>query len=66
MFLLVFFLVLTWSAIRPKEYFTWFLEIFPALIVLGVLLVTYKRFRFTDLVYALILLHSIILMVGGH
>lgn len=64
--LIIFFLVLTWSAIKPKEYFTWFLEVFPALIALAVLLFTYKKFRLTNLVYALILIHSIILMVGGH
>jgi putative membrane protein len=62
----VFFVVLAWSAIRPKEYFTWFLEVVPALAGLVVLIATYKRFPLTALTYALILLHSIILMVGGH
>ncbi len=65
-FLIIFFLVLGWSSIHPKEYFTWFLEVFPALIGLGVLAFTYRKFKFTNLVYGLILLHSIILMVGGH
>ncbi len=65
-FLSVFFLILIWSAIRPKEYFTWFLETFPAFIGLFVLLFTYKKFRLTNLTYSLILIHSIILMVGGH
>jgi len=65
-FLFVFFLVLAWSAINPKEYFTWFLEVFPALIALVVLILTFKKFRLTNLAYTLILIHSIILMVGGH
>lgn len=65
-FLIFFFLVLGWSAIQPKEYFTWFLEVFPALIGLGVLAFTYRKFKFTNLVYGLILVHCIILMVGGH
>lgn len=58
--------VLVWSGIEPKDPFTWFLEVAPALIAAAVLLVTYNSFRFTSLVYALILIHCVILMVGGH
>ena len=58
--------ILVWSAIRPHDYFTWFLEVFPAIIGALVLATTYRRFRFTALVYTLIALHMIILMVGGH
>lgn len=58
--------VFIWSAIAPHDYFTWFLEVFPVLIVLPLLLVTYSRFKFTRLVYSLILVHAIILLVGGH
>src|SRR6266404_190490 len=65
-FLSIFFLVLIWSAINPKEYFTWFLEVFPAFIGLFVLTLTFKKFKLTNLTYTLILIHSIILMVGGH
>lgn len=62
----IFFSVLFWSVIRPKEYLTWFLEVLPALIGFVLLVLTYKRFRFTPLVYWLILGHMIILMIGGH
>ena len=62
----VYFCVLVWSAIHPRDYFTWLLEVAPALIGLGVLAATWRRFRLTPLAYLLILLHSIILMVGGH
>ena len=65
-FLLLFFTVFIWSAINPKDYFTWFLEVFPAMIALIVLALTYRKFRLTPLVYSLILIHCIILMVGGH
>ncbi len=57
---------LIWSAIHPKDYFTWFLEVIPAIIGLIVLIITHRRFQFTNLVYGLILIHSCILMVGGH
>lgn len=66
LWLSVYFLVLVWSGINPKDYFTWFLEVLPALIGLAVLGITYKRFRLTRLAYTLILIHSVILMVGGH
>ncbi|EHQ88422.1 putative membrane protein [Desulfosporosinus youngiae DSM 17734] len=64
--LLIFFGVLIWSAINPKDLFTWFLEVLPALIGLIVLTATYNRFRFTNLIYFLVLIHAIILIVGGH
>ena len=66
LWLLIFFAVLAWSGYRPKDGFTWFLEVLPALIALAILILTYQRFPLTPLVYALILIHSIILMVGGH
>ncbi len=62
----IFFAVLIWSAIYPKDYFTWFLEVFPALIAFVVMALTYKTFPLTKLLYILILLHAIVLMVGGH
>jgi len=64
--LVIFFAVLIWSGINPKDQFTWFLEVAPALIGLFVLVFTYKSFRLTTLLYVLILLHCVILMVGGH
>ena len=59
-------LVFVWSAIRPHDYFTWMLEVFPIFIALPILFITYKKFPLSNLVYGLILFHAIILMVGGH
>jgi putative membrane protein len=64
--LAVFFGVLAWSGIAPKDRFTWFLEVLPALIGVAVLAATYRSFPLTRLVYGLILAHAVILMVGGH
>ena len=64
--LFIYFAVFIWSALNPKDYFTWFLEVTPAFIALLVLVFTYNKFKFTSLVYTLILIHCIILMVGGH
>ena len=66
LWLAVFMLVFVWSAIRPADTLTWILEVAPAVIGLVVLLATRKSFPLTGLVYSLILLHCIILMVGGH
>lgn len=55
-----------WSGINPKENFTWFLEVLPALLGILVLAITFKNFRFTNLVYLLIFFHCAILIVGGH
>jgi putative membrane protein len=64
--LAIFFAVLIWSAVNPKDYFIWVLEVTPALVAFGLLVWTRKRFEFTKLGYILILVHCIILMVGGH
>jgi putative membrane protein len=62
----VFFIVLIWSGIAPKDFMTWCLEVFPAVIGAAVLWFTRERFPLTPLLYALILVHCVILMVGGH
>lgn len=64
--LLAYFSVLIWSAIRPHDYLTWALEVAPAILGLIVLVATYRRFRLTNLSYLLILIHCVILMIGGH
>jgi putative membrane protein len=59
-------LVLAWSAWRPAERLTWWLEVFPALIGLILLAATYRRFPLTTLCYTAIALHMTILFIGGH
>ena len=62
----VFLAVLVWSGIGPKDFVTWCLEVAPAILGGIVLWFTRTRFPLTPLVYLLILIHCIILMVGGH
>ena len=66
LWLAVFLGVLAWSGIGPKDYLTWILEVSPAVIGLVALAVTRRRFPLTTLAYQLILVHAVILMVGGH
>ncbi len=62
---IIFFLVLIWSAINPHDYFTWILEVFPGIIAFIILFATRKKFPLTDITYTLILIHCVILFVGG-
>lgn len=64
--IVTFFVVLGWSGIAPKDYLTWVLEVAPAVIGFVILALTYNFFRLTGLLYFLILLHCVVLMVGGH
>lgn len=65
-YLILFFVGGFVSAIHPKEYFTWFLEVFPAIVGLLVLLFSFKKFQFTNFTYFFILLHCYVLFIGGH
>ena len=58
-------LIFIWSGIAPHDRFTWFLEVFPVILVTPVLIATYRRFRLSTLLYGLIAIHAVILMVGG-
>ncbi|WP_396209612.1 DUF2238 domain-containing protein [Flavobacterium sp.] len=65
-FILLFCFGLVLSGIHPKEYFTWFLEVSPAIIGFIILTFTNKKFPFTNFTYFFILLHCYILFLGGH
>jgi putative membrane protein len=64
--IVLFFAGLIISGINPHDYFTWILEVFPAIIGFIVLAITYKRFKFSYLTYVMILVHCYILFIGGH
>lgn len=64
--ILLFIIGLVASAVYPHDYFTWVLEVFPAIIGFIILVATYHKFRFTNLTYWFILLHCYILFIGGH
>ncbi|WP_287818337.1 DUF2238 domain-containing protein [Idiomarina sp.] len=66
LWIVIFTTVLVWSGINPKDPFTWLLEVAPAVIGAVLLALTYNSFRLTPLLYAFILAHCVVLMVGGH
>lgn len=57
--------LLALSGARPYDRATWLLEVFPVIIVLPVMWLTYRRFPLTTLLYACIFLHAVVLMIGG-
>tara|TARA_R110001599_G_scaffold64023_4_gene179550 strand:- start:235808 stop:236449 length:642 start_codon:yes stop_codon:yes gene_type:complete len=57
--------ILCLSGLNPHERLTWLMETMPVWIALPVLIWTYSRFPLTNLLYALIFLHALILIVGG-
>jgi putative membrane protein len=65
LWLSIFFGVLVWSGIEPKDRLTWVLEAGPAIIGLLVMAKTRISFPLTPLLYFWILVHCIVLMVGA-
>lgn len=53
------------TAINPYDRTTWLMEVAPVLIVVPVLVLTYRRFPLSSLLYLFIFLHAIVLIVGG-
>ena len=64
--LVVFAAVLVWSGIAPHDYFTWILEVLPALVGVVVLALVWPAFALSRLANWLILAHALVLMIGGH
>lgn len=58
--------VLVATGIEPRDRATWVMEVAPAAAAAVILTATYRRFRFTNLAYALILFHAVVLCLGGH
>ena len=64
--LLMFSAAFIWSLIKPKSYLIWCLEAFPIFIGVIILIWLFKRFKFTDFVYVLILIQFIMMLIGAH
>ncbi len=58
--------VFIWSAVNPYDYLTWGLEVLPAVILAVGLWYFHHRYQVTPMLSVLILLHCIILIIGGH
>ncbi len=58
-------LALIVSGIAPYDRATWLLEVAPVLFAAPVLLLSYRRFPLTRLLYVLIAAHALVLILGG-
>jgi putative membrane protein len=58
-------LTLLWSSIAPYDRATWWMEVAPVLLVYPVLWMSRRSFVWTDLLYILIMMHALVLIVGG-
>jgi putative membrane protein len=58
--------VLGWSAVRPHDLLTWFLEVAPVLIGVPLMVAVRRRFPLSTLLLVLLWLHCVVLIVGGH
>lgn len=58
--------VTLWSYIGAADRFTWWMEAFPVLLGLPLLIVSREKFPLTLLLYCLIWAHMNILLVGAH
>jgi putative membrane protein len=58
-------IILAGSLSLAHDKFNWVLEVFPILLGFPVLFFTYRRFRLTGLLYGLLIVHFIVLSVGG-
>jgi putative membrane protein len=53
------------SGIHPYDQGTWLMEALPVIIVLPILVMTYRRFPLTPLLYFGIFLHALVLLLGA-
>ena len=54
------------SGLHPKDRLTWMLEVFPVFIAIPALYWTRTTFPLPRYILVLILIHGIVLMIGGH
>src|SRR2546421_10413394 len=57
--------LLALSGARSYDRTTWMLEVFPVVVALPILWMTYRQFPLTTLLYVCIFLHALVLMTGG-
>ena len=57
---------LIWSAINPKDYFLWILEVAPAVIGVGLCIYFYRRQPFTTITYIWCFIAASLMAIGAH
>ena len=65
LFLIITFGIFIWSGVHPSDRFTWFLETFPAILGIPLLIYFDRKNKVSPLLFILVCLHSMILCIGG-
>ena len=58
-------IITIWSAVRPKDYGVWFFELVVGFVGVFILVLTYRRFQFSNLVYVMVGIHFLVLALGA-
>jgi putative membrane protein len=64
-YLLIVLGTLLWSGIAPHDRLTWAMEIAPVVLILPVVLISWRHFPLTGFLCGLLTFHAVILIVGG-
>lgn len=64
--LLIFIALTCWSAISPHDTQVWWTEMTVALLLVGALVLSYRRFRFSDTAYIILGTWCFIQVIGAH
>jgi len=62
----LFFIIWIWSGINPHYRSVWLSEHIITVVILGVLLLTYRKFRFSNLSYTMIFIFLVINTIGSY
>jgi len=57
---------LLWSAINPKDYFLWVLEVAPAILGTGLCIAFYRKHPFTTITYTWCFIAASLMAIGAH
>lgn len=64
--IVLFGIILLWSAINPQDYFLWALEMAPVIIGIGLCIYFYRRQPFTLLTYTWCFIAASLMAIGAH
>lgn len=64
--LVLFVVAYIFLAIQPLDRLAWTGQMTPAVLLVALLVVTYRKFRFSTFVYVMAFLHALLLLYGAH
>ncbi|WP_319469608.1 DUF2238 domain-containing protein [uncultured Trichococcus sp.] len=64
--LVLFVIAYIFSAIQPLDRLAWTGQMTPAILLVALLVGTYRKFRFSTFVYVMAFLHALLLLYGAH